>query len=202
MRTRQVYDRHAARYHDRFRGHEPYLAKVREFAALVRPAGRVADLGCGSGLNARLLVEAGLEVVGYDFSESMLEIARRECPQGKFELADLRRLPRDARGFDALLASFCIVHFRDAEARDFLRGLPALMKPGALLYLSLMEGREPGWESPSFSEEPLFYNYFDRARVVELLSTAGLAPIATSTSDYLEQDGSTTTDVFLWFGRA
>lgn len=200
-RTRQVYDRHAERYHARFGGWEPYRRKVREFAARVRPAGRVVDLGCGGGASARLLVESGLRVVGYDFSQAMLEIARRECPAARFEWADLRRLPQPERPFDAALASFCIVHFEAAEARAFLVGLPALLLPGGLLYLSFMEGRAAGWQVPSFSEEPLFYNYFDRAWVREVLSGVGLEPIAESTSEYPEEDGSTTTDVFLWFAK-
>lgn len=65
-----------------------------------------------------------------------------------------------------------------------------------------MEGRAAGWQSTSFSDEPLFYNYFDRDWVGKVLVAAGLEPIAASTSDYPEEDGSTTTDVFLWFARS
>lgn len=200
LSTQQVYDASASRYHDRFRDYSAYREKVLEFVAGIPRGGTVVDLGCGSGANARLMCDAGLRVTGYDFSEAMLEIARRECPEAEFVRADLRALP-ETGAFDAVLASFCIVHFDDDEARTFLKALPGLMKPGSTLYLSFMEGREPGWQSPSFSEEPLFYNYFDRDWIVEILSAAGLELVSTSTHDYREQDGSTTTDVFLWFRK-
>ncbi len=196
--TRRAYERSAERYHDRFSTYEPYRQKILEFIDRVRPGGTVLDLGCGSGANARLMTDAGLRVKGYDYSEAMLELARRVCPAGVFELGDLRELPETGT-FDAVLASFCIVHLLDGEAAAFLARLPTLMKPGGLLHVSFMEGREATWSTSSFSDEPLFYNYFDREWVAEILTGAGLELVRTATHDYPEKDGSTTTDVFLEF---
>ena len=47
-------------------------------------SGTVVDLGCGSGILARRMIEAGYDVVGVDISASMLEIARREAPGARF----------------------------------------------------------------------------------------------------------------------
>lgn len=147
------------------------------------------------------MADAGLRVKGYDFSPKMLELARRECPGGVFELADLRELP-ETGAFDAVLASFCIVHLLDDESAAFLGRLPALMKASSILHVSFMEGKKPAWSSTTFSDEPLFYNYFDRGWIVKILAGAGLELLSTATHDYPEQDGSTTTDVFLELGRA
>ena len=46
--------------------------------------GLVVDLGCGSGVWARELVDAGYDVMGIDRSSAMLAIARRRVPEGKF----------------------------------------------------------------------------------------------------------------------
>ncbi|HEX3318923.1 MAG TPA: class I SAM-dependent methyltransferase [Solirubrobacteraceae bacterium] len=46
--------------------------------------GLVVDLGCGSGIWARTLTDAGYEVLGVDRSEAMLEIARRRAPRAEF----------------------------------------------------------------------------------------------------------------------
>jgi SAM-dependent methyltransferase len=43
-----------------------------------KPA-RVLDAACGSGRHARLFAERGLEVVGTDASEAMVELARAHC---------------------------------------------------------------------------------------------------------------------------
>lgn len=199
-RVREAYDRNAARYHRRFSRYEPYQNTILDFVGRVPSPGTLLDLGCGSGANACLAVDAGLAVRGVDLSSSMLSIARRECPGGVFELGDLRALEID-QAFDAVLASFCIVHLADGEAVRFLEQLPGLMKPGALLHVSFMEGREPAWTTTSFSDQPLFYNYFDRAWVAAILEGGGLVPTSVTTHDYPEKNGSTTTDVFLELRR-
>ena len=46
----------------------------------------VVDLGCGSGLWAKALFDAGYEVFGVDLSTAMVEIARSRVPAGRFEV--------------------------------------------------------------------------------------------------------------------
>lgn len=54
-------------------GAEP--ARLREHIAEHRPAGRVLVPGCGSGHDVRFLAEAGLDVLGIDFSRAALDAA-------------------------------------------------------------------------------------------------------------------------------
>jgi SAM-dependent methyltransferase len=56
--------------------------------------GTAVDLGCGSGISARLLRDAGYEVVGIDLSEALIEMARERVPDaifrvGSFATADI-----------------------------------------------------------------------------------------------------------------
>jgi SAM-dependent methyltransferase len=46
--------------------------------------GTIVDLGCGSGILARAVVDAGYEVVGIDVSEAMIALARARVPTGTF----------------------------------------------------------------------------------------------------------------------
>ena len=48
--------------------------------------GLVVDLGCGSGLWAEELCQAGYDVLGVDISPAMIEIARRRAPRARFEV--------------------------------------------------------------------------------------------------------------------
>jgi SAM-dependent methyltransferase len=58
--------------------------------------GLVVDLGCGSGLWARALVDAGYDVLGVDLSAAMIAIARKRVPEARFVRGSLleRALPR------------------------------------------------------------------------------------------------------------
>jgi SAM-dependent methyltransferase len=47
-------------------------------------SGLVIDLGCGSGALSEQVAAAGYDVLGIDLSESLLELARRRVPGGRF----------------------------------------------------------------------------------------------------------------------
>jgi SAM-dependent methyltransferase len=51
--------------------------------------GLVVDLGCGSGLLARELVDAGYRVLGIDFSDAMIELSRNRVPEAVFSVGSL-----------------------------------------------------------------------------------------------------------------
>jgi ubiquinone/menaquinone biosynthesis C-methylase UbiE len=53
------------------------------------PGGLVIDVGCGSGVTTRALVEAGHDVLGVDPSPAMLAIAWRTAPGARFRQASL-----------------------------------------------------------------------------------------------------------------
>jgi SAM-dependent methyltransferase len=46
--------------------------------------GLVVDLGCGSGVWARELVDVGYRVLGIDISEAMIELSRSRVPEAEF----------------------------------------------------------------------------------------------------------------------
>jgi len=75
--------------HDAGFGHLAANAGPMVIAELQRAgfhSGLVVDLGCGSGIMARQLRDAGYDVIGIDLSESLLEIARRRVPDGTFRV--------------------------------------------------------------------------------------------------------------------
>jgi SAM-dependent methyltransferase len=49
--------------------------------------GRVVDLGCGSGVWARRLVDAGYQVHGIDLSGAMVALAKQRVPEGTFDVS-------------------------------------------------------------------------------------------------------------------
>lgn len=58
-------------------------------------AGRIVELGCGSGVLARVLTSTGYAVVGIDRSAAMLRLARRVAPRARFVAGSIHaaRLP-------------------------------------------------------------------------------------------------------------
>ena len=48
--------------------------------------GLVVEVGCGSGILARELTRAGFDVLGFDPSPAMIELARQTAPKARFEV--------------------------------------------------------------------------------------------------------------------
>src|SRR4249920_1412740 len=57
---------------------------TRELVAAGLASGTVVDLGCGSGILARRMTDAGYDVLGVDVSAAMLDLARQEAPRARF----------------------------------------------------------------------------------------------------------------------
>jgi SAM-dependent methyltransferase len=58
---------------------------IKELAGLGR-TGTVVDVGCGSGILAQAMTEAGFGVIGVDVSEAMLALARTRAPNAEFRI--------------------------------------------------------------------------------------------------------------------
>jgi demethylmenaquinone methyltransferase / 2-methoxy-6-polyprenyl-1,4-benzoquinol methylase len=99
--------------------------------AVVRPGDRVLDACCGTGDLALAGLEAGGEVVGVDFSERMLERARRKAPAIEWVQGDLLSLPFEDGSFDAATVGFGVRNVEDLEAG--LRELARVLGPGGRL---------------------------------------------------------------------
>jgi SAM-dependent methyltransferase len=66
--------------------------------------GTVVDLGCGSGILARVVADAGYDVVGVDLSPAMVALARAEAPGASFAVGSIHDadLPPECVGVTAI----------------------------------------------------------------------------------------------------
>ena len=105
------------------------------------PHSRVLDLGCGSGRHSLALGERGLQVVGYDLSETLLALARHDGDQRWFPIefvqGDMRTLPYQDQ-FDAVICYFSTYgYFSDDDNRRVLEQVAVALKPGGKFLLDL-----------------------------------------------------------------
>ncbi len=99
-----------------FDGYARVLETIARLAA-VKDGDTVLDLGAGTGMLSALLAEQGARLWCLDFSEAMLEIARRRLPSAAFAVADIRGdwPPEFQRRFDAVVSAYTFHHFPLAE---------------------------------------------------------------------------------------
>jgi demethylmenaquinone methyltransferase/2-methoxy-6-polyprenyl-1,4-benzoquinol methylase len=126
--------------------------------AAVREGDRVLDAACGTGDLAIADLKAGASrVTGLDFSEAMLERARRKAPLD-WVRGDMLALPFADATFDAATVGFGVRNVADLELA--LRELRRVLRPGGrLAILEITQPRGP--------LKPFFSLWFDR--IVPLL---------------------------------
>ena len=89
MSTAEKYDRIAAGFSEREYADPGRYARRRAeivlaFGPTLPPGAHILDLGCGDGITAGPLLEAGLRYTGIDASEEMVAVARRRHPGVEF----------------------------------------------------------------------------------------------------------------------
>jgi demethylmenaquinone methyltransferase/2-methoxy-6-polyprenyl-1,4-benzoquinol methylase len=151
-RIARVYDRMnsvmTAGMHHRWRRRAADLARV-------GPGSRALDVATGTGDLAIELAGRGATVVGLDFSERMLELARAKAPNIEFVQGNALELPYPDASFDAVTVGFGARNFSDLDRG--LRELARVTRPG---------GRVVILEITSPQRPPLswfFRLWFDRA---------------------------------------
>jgi demethylmenaquinone methyltransferase/2-methoxy-6-polyprenyl-1,4-benzoquinol methylase len=194
------------RMFDRVAGHYDALNSVmtaglhhhwRERAAdraELRPGDSALDVCCGTGdlaLELAARVSPGGRVIGCDFSEPMLDLAREKAARRgadglRFEWADALQLPYDRERFDAITVGFGVRNLADLDRG--LREMARVLKPGGrVVILEITQPTRPplSWFFSfwfdrvvpllgSFSADPEAYSYLPQS-VRSFPSPAGLA---------------------------
>ena len=164
-----------------------------ELLTAVAGAGRVLDLGCGSGRLTVALAQAGATVTGLDTSRERLEQARRRAGESGVELELVEAsmndpLPFENGSFDA--ATSRLVLMAAADPADTLRELRRVVVPGGsiatVIWASL--DRNPWFAAPRAAiaavlgaERAAFARVFgklgDPAEAAEVHRAAGLQDV-------------------------
>ncbi len=107
----------------------------------LQPDASVLDVGCGTGLIAGRFLKAGARVTGIDISDGMLEIARREHPEGAFLQMDLLETEKLEGKFDVICAVAVLLHRPRHELDRLLRIFCDKLKVGGRLFVAVKEKR-------------------------------------------------------------
>lgn len=135
--TRAVYERQARAW-DRQRPRTLMESDwLDRFADGLPPGGRLLDLGCGAGEPiAAYFLERGFRVVGIDYAEPMIAMARERFPAGDWRVQDMRALAVEG-GFDGVYSWDGFFHLSVDEQRRALPTFANLVRPGGAMLLTV-----------------------------------------------------------------
>ena len=131
----EIYDALGMRYEEAF-GHNPDLQKFVQQALQLLPAkATVLDIGCGTGKPTSSMVAAsGHKLHGIDFSPVMIELSRKQVPNGTFELVNMLDY-EPAAPFDAAFAIFSTLELERDELPALVNKWTSWIIAGGLLLI-------------------------------------------------------------------
>jgi SAM-dependent methyltransferase len=127
-------------------------------------AGRVLDVGCGTGEHSLLIASLGLPVLGVDVAETALAIAREKAAQKKtndggievdFATADALHLERLGRRFDTVLDCGLFHTFDGDERPRYVASLTSVTERDGTVYILCFSDQGPDTGPHPVSQETL-----------------------------------------------
>ncbi len=124
---------------------QPAIVRLAEQGLI---AGRVIDLGCGTGENALYLASRGVTVVGVDAAPTAIaradEKARLRGIESTFLVADALALEALERTFDVGIDCGLFHTFSDADRVRFERSIKRILRVGGRYVLLCFSENQPG----------------------------------------------------------
>lgn len=124
--------------YEEFYGHNAGLHEnVRRLLDLLpASSARVLDCGCGTGKPvSHMIANRGHRVCGIDVSQTMVDLSRKQIPNGSFERADMLKYEAPADGFHGVVASLSLFKFEREEMTSMALKWFKWLQPGGLLLL-------------------------------------------------------------------
>jgi cyclopropane fatty-acyl-phospholipid synthase-like methyltransferase len=115
-------------------------------------AGRVLDVGCGTGEHALMAAARGFDATGIDAVAKAIDLAQRNARDrgltARFLVWDALKLPDLGEQFDTVLDSGLFHVFDDEDRTRFVAGLAAAMPSGGRYYMLCFSDQQPGSRGP------------------------------------------------------
>lgn len=186
--TRASYDRLAEEYARRLYGElegKPLdRALLDAFAADLRGAGPVLEVGCGPGQVARYLHDRGVDAQGLDLAPAMVAESRRRNPGMTFVEGDLRALPFADGALAGVVAFYALIHVERDGLVAALVEIARTLRPGGQLFVAFHVGDEVRRVEELWGQATaLDFVFFGLGEVRAALEAAGF-----EVGDVLERD--------------
>jgi 2-polyprenyl-3-methyl-5-hydroxy-6-metoxy-1,4-benzoquinol methylase len=196
-----IFNKWASAYQGKFMDVGLYADTLDLFCSgITRQDADVLELACGPGNITKYLLNKrpNFNILGTDLAPNMIELAKANNPNAKFQWMDCRDIDKLTKKYNGLMCGFCLPYLSKEEAIKLIGDAAKLLYEEGVLYISTMEDdyNKSGLKKGSKGDE-IFIHYHQADYLTETLEKTGFRIIELKRQDFPEQDGSKTTDLIL-----
>lgn len=180
----KVYDIIAKKYSSYKKGFYP-KESLEEFFMYLNPSSSILDLGCGPGQVSKIFYDAKHSVTCLDFSKEMLRIAKKDMPNARFLLWDIRNMKDilENKSFDGVWADGSLLHMSKEEIPSVFNQVHNVLRDNGIFYISVKEGEgEKDIIDKRYNNISRHFSYFQFMELSDLLVKSNFKLIHSSST--------------------
>jgi SAM-dependent methyltransferase/diadenosine tetraphosphate (Ap4A) HIT family hydrolase len=170
--TRESYNKVAAEYADKHSNPSNIIRLMEPFIREIPYHGTILDAGCGPGRDASVFIEKGFNVVGLDFSQEMVRLAK-SVHKLEVNLGDVRDLDFGNCTFDAVWANASLHHLDKDDLYLSISEFERVLKNDGVLFIAVKKGSMKNFDK-EYPMCPRFYKKYELDEIKSALKSSNL----------------------------
>lgn len=149
------------------------MESIQKFINFLPAEAKIIDIGCGSGRDAKIFTENGLSVLGIDFSQNLINIAKNNAPSAEFQIMDIETMTFTPSLFDGAWAGCALSHISKKILPSVLQNIHSLLKANGYFYLTVKKGVGEGLEEDlRYGNFEKFWSFFEEDELANYVRSA------------------------------
>ncbi len=170
--VKKGYNKIAKRYHEQ-RDIYSSTKLLKKFTKYLKN-GKVLDLGCGAGVPIdKYLIKNNYDVTGADFSDSMINLAKKNVPKAKFMKMDITNIKFKENSFDGAVSFYAIIHIPKEKHSKIYKSLHKIIKPNGIILVNCCGSI--AWEGyeENYLGVKMFWSHYEPKKTKEIIEASG-----------------------------
>jgi len=171
------YNKIAERYLDERTRDSADVRLLDDFIELLAPKSKVLDAGCGAGVPIAQMLAEHFDLIGVDFSETQVKLAKKNVPNAHFFCQDMTQLDFPDESLDGICSYYAIIHIPREEHEALLADFYRMLKTGGVALLCLGAQNLVDDIDEDYLGTRMYWSHYDSETYIKILKENGFTII-------------------------
>ena len=171
------YNKIANRYLAERTEDSPDVHLLNDFVELLAPKSKVLDAGCGAGIPIAKMLAEQFDVIGVDFSDAQIALAKKNVPNAYFMCKDMTQLDLPDESLDGICSYYAIIHIPREEHESLFKSFYRMLKTSGVALLCLGAEHLIDDIEEDFLGARMYWSHYDTNTYIRLLKENGFTII-------------------------